>query len=95
MELKYSKEYYDELKEIYYYLKYKKKEEMTARRLIMQISEKLKFLEIFPRAYKLINKKENLEYRKFIIKNYVIIYQINLKSREVNILHIYNQKQYK
>ena len=40
-------------------------------------------------------KKENLEYRKFIIKNYVIIYQINLKSREVNILHIYNQKQYK
>lgn len=52
-------------------------------------------MEFFPIAYKLINKKENLEYRKFIIKNYVIIYQINLKSREVNVLHIYNQKQYK
>ena len=35
-------------------------------------------MEFFPRAYKLINKKENLEYRKFIIKN-------NINKKGLNI----------
>ena len=37
-------------------------------------------------------KEENLEYRKLIVKKYIIIYKINLKQKEVKILHIYNQK---
>ena len=53
----------------------------------------LKMLEEFPYAHKLLRKTKNFEYRKFIIKNYIIIYKINLNLKEVNILHIYNQKQ--
>ena len=55
----------------------------------------LKILEEFPFAHKLLRKTKNFEYRKFIIKNYILIYKINLKEKEVNILHIYNQKQRK
>jgi len=55
--------------------------------------ESLKILEDFPRAYKVLRKTKKFEFRKFIIKNYIIIYKINLKEKEVNILHIYNQKQ--
>ena len=60
---------------------------------VKNIKEKIKTLNIFPFAYKLILKTKNFEYRKFIIKNYIIIYKINIKEKEVNILHIYNQKQ--
>ena len=55
--------------------------------------EKIKILEIFTKECKLFNKKKEFEYRKFVKKNYVIIYRINLKEKEINILHIYNQKQ--
>ena len=61
-------------------------------KLIKLISDKIKILQIFPFAYKLYKKEDNFEYRKFIVKNYVIIYKINLKEKEIKILHIYNQK---
>ena len=48
--------------------------------------------EVFPFAYELYKKEENFEYRKFIVKNYIIIYKINLKEKEIKVLHIYNQK---
>ena len=50
-------------------------------------------LRYFPYVHKLLRKTKKFEYRKFIIKNYIIIYKINLKEKEINILHIYNQKQ--
>ena len=50
-------------------------------------------MSYFPFAHKFLRKTKNIEYRKFIIKNYIIIYRINLKEKEINILHIYNQKQ--
>ena len=82
-----------ELDEIYLYLRDKLKEEKIAQKTIKKIKEKISILDSFPFAYKLILKTKKFEYRKFIIKNYIIIYKINLKEKEVNILHIYNQKQ--
>ena len=82
-----------ELDEIYLYIKDELKEERIAKKTIKNIREKIKILNIYPFAYKLILKTKNFEYRKFIIKNYIIIYKINLKEKEINILHIYNQKQ--
>ena len=82
-----------ELKKLYNYIKNELKEEDRAQKFIQRIMCKLKILEEFPKAYKLLKKTKNFEYRKFIIKNYVVIYKINLKEKEVNILHIYNQKQ--
>ena len=69
------------------------KEDLTAKRLFRKIKDRLNIIEEFPFIGKLIRKTTNFEYRKFIIKNYIIIYKINLNQKEINILHIYNQKQ--
>lgn len=68
----------------------KLKEKNIANKLVLNIMEKIKILEIFPFAHKILKK---FEYRKFIIKNYVIIYKISLNEKTISILHIYNQKQ--
>ena len=82
-----------DLKKIHKYIKDNLKEEKNAQKLVKKIMQSLKILEDYPLAYKLLRKTKNFEYRKFIIKNYIIIYKRNLKEKEVNILHIYNQKQ--
>lgn len=81
------------MKKIYKYIKNELKEEKIAQKLMPKIMRSLRILEDFPFAHKLLKKTKNFEYRKFIIKNYIIIYKINLKEKEINILHIYNQKQ--
>jgi len=82
-----------ELDKIYLYIKERLKEDKIAQRIVNNIRGKISSLEYFPYAHKLLRKTRNFEYRKFIIKNYIIIYKINLKEKEVNILNIYNQKQ--
>ena len=82
-----------ELDDIYIYITKNLKEPRIAEVIVKKIREKVLILNDFPFAYKLIKKTKNFEYRKFIIKNYIIIYKINLKEKEINILHIYNQKQ--
>lgn len=82
-----------ELRKMHKYIRDELKEEKISQRLVKKIMQSLKILEDFPRAHKLLRKNKKFEYRKFIIKNYIIIYKINLKEKEVNILHIYNQKQ--
>ena len=82
----------EEIKELYRYISSNLNEKKIAIRLVNTIISKLKILEVFPFAYKLYKKEENFEYRKFIVKNYVIIYKINLNKKEVKILHIYNQR---
>jgi len=83
------------LKKIYRYITDELKEQNIAQKMMQKIMRSLKILEEFPFAHKLLRKTKNFEYRKFIIKNYILIYKINLKEKEVNILHIYNQKQRK
>ena len=82
-----------ELDEMYLYIRENLKEQKIAEEIVKKIRQKIRILNDFPFAYKLIKKTKNFEYRKFIIKNYIIIYKINLKEKEINILHIYNQKQ--
>ena len=92
-EIIYKKQARDELDEIYLYIKNRLKEDRIAQRTIDIIRGKISCLRYFPYAHKLLRKTKKFEYRKFIIKNYIIIYKINLNQKEVNILHIYNQKQ--
>lgn len=80
-----------ELEEIYLYIKDELKEAKIAEKISKRMREKIQTLKYFPFSYQLISKNEKFEYRKFIIKNYIVIHKINLK--EINILHIYNQKQ--
>ncbi|MBQ2836025.1 MAG: type II toxin-antitoxin system RelE/ParE family toxin [Clostridia bacterium] len=63
-----------------------------ANKFLKAIDNKIKILETFPFAYELYKKEENFEYRKLIVKNYIIIYKINLKDKKIKVLHIYNQK---
>lgn len=81
-----------DLMKIYEYIAYDLEEKRIAIKLVNTIMTKLKNLEVFPFAYKLYKKEDNFEYRKFIVKNYIIIYKINLKEKEIFILRIYNQK---
>ena len=71
------------------------KEPNVAIKLINLITEKINIIKQYPLAFEILFKRENLEYRKFIVKNYVIIYRVNLENREVYILHIYNQRKNK
>ena len=71
----------EEIKELYRYISSNLNEKKIAIRLVNTIILKLKILEVFPFAYKLYKKEENFEYRKFIVKNYVIIYKIKKKLK--------------
>lgn len=92
MQLNYSEDFKEEINEIYLWTKYKFKSEIIAQKRIKEIIIKIKNLKIFSRSYKLLRKDGKIEYRKFVIKKYIIIY--SLESDKINLLHIYNQKLY-
>ena len=92
-EITYDKAFITELKRISIYFIERLKNTKGSYKIIENVMGKIKILEQFPFIGKIIWKTKNFEYRKFIIKNYIIIYKINLKEKEINILHIYNQKQ--
>ena len=92
MQLNYSEDFKEEINEIYLWTKYKFKSEIIAQKRIKEIIIKIRNLKIFPRSYKLLRKDGKIEYRKFVIKKYIIIY--SLESDKINLLHIYNQKLY-
>ena len=92
MQLNYSEDFKEEINEIYLWTKYKFKSEIIAQKRIKEIIIKIRNLKIFTRAYKLLRKDGKIEYRKFVIKKYIIIY--SLESDKINLLHIYNQKLY-
>lgn len=93
MQLNYSKEFKEELNEIYLWKNYVFRSEKIAQKTVREIILKTRNLKIFPKAYKLLRKDGKVEYRKFIVKKYIIIY--SFESEKINILHIYNQKLYK
>lgn len=90
--INYDNSFKRQMRNIYEYISENLKKKKIANKLLKTIDNKIKILEIFPFAYKLYKKEENFEYRKLIVKNYIIIYKINLKEREIFISHIYNQK---
>lgn len=90
--IKQERSFKHDLKNIYKYIAYDLKEKNIAIKFVDKVMSKLRILQIFPFAYKLYKKENNFEYRKFIVKNYIIIYKVNLKEKEIKILHIYNQK---
>ena len=92
-DITYDKSFMAELRRIPIYFIKKQRNSKSPNAIIESVMERMKILEDFPFVGKLITKNKNFEYRKFIIKNYIIIYKINLKEKAVNILHIYNQKQ--
>ena len=89
----YDKEASKELENIYLYIRNTLLEEIIAQKTVGSIISKIKEMEYFPFSNRTINSRN--KNRKLIVKNYIIIYNVNLESKIINILHIYNQKQYR
>ena len=90
--IKQEKSFKQDLKNIYKYIAHDLNEVKIAIKFVDTVISKLKTLQTFPFAFELYKKEENIEYRKFIVKKYIIIYKINLKEKEIKVLHIYSQK---
>lgn len=67
-------------------------EPKISRNFYHKIVERLNSLKIFPERHKKMQVRDII-FRKLLIKNYVIIYQINFRIREVLILHIFHGNQ--
>ena len=89
----YSLEYNEELTVIYEYVATKLNEENIAKKLITKIRKEILRLQYFPKENKVISRRRENELYRLIVKNYIIIYQIDIKIKTVYILHIFNSKQ--
>lgn len=57
--------------------------------LMRKIDDALIQISIFPKSHERI---ENTQYRKALVKKYIIIYTVNEKKKEIYILHIFHSK---
>lgn len=86
----------EELENIYKYVSQNLVSKISADRLMERIEECLLRLEQFPYSCPEVKiKPKNLLYRKLIIDNYIAIYSVNERKKQVNIVHIfYSRKDY-
>lgn len=77
---------YQELNEIYYYISNILNNVSAADRLYKNILENLVALRKNPYLYPVIVGYEN--YRRIIIKNYIIVYRVDKLTNTVYIVHI-------
>ena len=90
--ISYSKEAYDDLKSLYYYISLFHQDHIIAGNIIKQIIEATSLLDIFP------YKHPEMEYQTFkvrclIAKKHIVIYSIDEANDTVNILRILSCKQ--
>ena len=80
-----------EMEHIYNYISNNLHAINAAKRLMIKVEKYTKILEKMPRAHKIIKSypELELEYRRIIINNYVIIYTIIENSKLVFIVHMY------
>lgn len=80
-----------ELKKIHFYIKHILLEPRIAGKIIKNISGSIMILKHYPEAFSKIGNLSQI--RRFIVKNYNIIYSINKNQKIVYILHIYHKAQ--
>lgn len=64
-------------------------EPIIAKKTIQTIQEKISDLSYMPRKYQLLRKDADTEIRRMIVKNYIIIYQVNNEIETVIIINIF------
>ena len=91
----FSPSFAEKVEDIYLYISKKLKEKKIAKDTIISIKNRILMLERFPYAYPKINIRNKLKstYRKMIVKNYVIVYNVDEKEKQVKIVDIYYQKE--
>ena len=75
---------------IFFYFKNVLNEPFIAKKYLNFIKQKINSLQYIPKRFTLIDEyfSKDEGYRKFVIKNYIVIYRINKKERIVNIERI-------
>lgn len=85
----FTKRFIRELEKVYKYLSEELYFIHFTKYLMNKIDDVLIQISIFPKSHERI---ENTQYRKALVKNYIIIYTINEKKKTVYILHIFHSK---
>ncbi len=84
----FTRKFVKEIDKIYEYIVDKLYSKNSANRLLLQINNNIKLITIFLKAYSKIKN----EYRKLIVKNYIIIFKVCEKRKEVHVVHIFYSK---
>ena len=86
----------EELEKIYYYICFYLHSPKVANRLYNKIKNEILSLESSPERYSKIYDIKNIKncnIRRLLVKNYIIIYQVDNIKRQVFILHIFHGSQ--
>ena len=82
-----------ELESILYLFHHSK---LTRKKLHTEIKNTVLSLEIFPERYHKIGETTNLQeenIRKLPINKFIVVYQVDNENNQVNILHIFSERQ--
>ena len=90
-EIEFTDDCIEEMEEIYRYISENLNASVSAKRLIQKVKKDTLALEISPRLYAKIEKNDKFErqYRRMIVKNYVILYTIDEQNKKIYISHMY------
>ena len=85
----------EELNRSYKYISYNLMETNTARNLYNKIMKSVSGLKYFPGRYPDLSYYGNADknFRRLRVDNFIIIYRVNSKTRDIFILHIFHSKQ--
>lgn len=93
---KYSVHFYskfvDELNSLYLFSEYNLNSSYISHNFYSKFQNILLYLKYFPELFPKL-QVHNKNYRKIIIDNYVIIYEVNHFKKEIYILHIFHSRQ--
>lgn len=85
-------EFLHELKDILYYIENSLKAPMAANKLRQKIKYNLTLLKRAPKIFEKITSNLEIQYRRIVVNNYIILYTIDELSKTVYISHIYYNK---
>jgi len=80
-----------ELDEIYNYISTTLLSENAAKKLMKKIEDKTLRLEMFPESCSIADGYviNGIQYRKLVVDNYILLYNIDEGSKQVNIIHVF------
>lgn len=81
-----------EFEQTYNYIAFELKDPIAATNFFDTVINKIYSLQYFPKRYKKINIFSNkyIEIRQMPIDNYIVVYEINNKIKQIDILHIFH-----
>ena len=80
-----------ELDNIYDYISNTLLSENSAKELMNKIEESTLRLEMFPESCSTVDGYiiNDVQYRKLIVENYVLLYHVDKVNKQVNIIHVF------